>query len=218
MGSHSAAAVISSDIEGVSSIAAPDWAKIEGEYVTGDALYRELGAKYGVSAATICRRAQKCGWQEKRAAYRAQVQQAAEVAYPELAAKRGAETAEHLRQLYESTDKIVHVIERVVADSDQFYRHIVVIKHGHDQDAECRVLEKADTQAIRHLASALKDLVTVLRAIHDIPTVQERHSMEIATKRLQLEVERAKREADQQSEDKSGVIVRIEGKAEEYSV
>lgn len=75
-----------------------------------------------------------------------------------------------------------------------------------------------DTQAIKDITGALKDLVTVLRAIYDIPTAQERHNMEIATKRLQLEVERAKREADQQNEDKGGVIVRIEGKAEEYSV
>lgn len=193
---------------------------MEGEYITGDVLYRELGAKYGVSAATVCRRAQKCGWQEKRAAYRAQVQQAAETAYPELAAKRGAEAAEHLRQLYESTDKIVRVIERVVDDSEQFYRHIVVTKDGKHQDAECRVLEKADTQAIRHLASALKDLVTVLRAIHDIPTVQERHSMEIATQRLQLEIDRARREAETHEREtaSSGVVVRMDDAAEDYSI
>lgn len=191
-----------------------DWERAEAEFVTTDASYRQIAKPLGISYATVGRYAIAHDWLAKRAEYRKTVHEETVSIFPELAHKKAAENAAHLRKLYDSTDKMVQVLDQVFADADQFHRYVVRTPAG----ATEKRFEKMDTQAIKDITGALKDLVTVLRAIYDIPTAQERHNMEIATKRLQLEVERAKREADQQSEDKGGVIVRIEGKAEEYSV
>lgn len=196
----------------------PDWERIEAEFVTGNVSYRELAKQYGLSSATLGRYALKHDWMGKRTQYRETVHEQTVSIFPELAQRKAEENAEHLRKLYTSTDKMVKAIEKVFEDTDQFYRHIVEVKRGDTFDAECRVMEKVDTQAIKHLTGALKDLVSVIRAIYDLPTAQERHNMELATKRLQLEIDKAKREAEERDSDKGGVVITMGGKAKEYSV
>lgn len=44
----------------------PDWNAIRAEYIAGNGSYRTLATKYGVSFATLRKRAKAEGWKEKR--------------------------------------------------------------------------------------------------------------------------------------------------------
>ncbi len=96
-------------------------------------------------------------------------------------------------------------IAEVVLDAQQFHRHIIRSRRGNEWETEEKVFQKADARAIRDLAGAMKDLALVMRNIYDIPTIQERQSMELAQEKLALEKERTRGGLDAES-GQTGVI------------
>ena len=105
-----------------------DWKKIKAEYIAGGTSYRKLAEKYGVPRSNIERRAKAEKWTKLRG----QAEGKAEAKIIESVSKKQAARA----------DKIIDV-------ADMLLDKIV---------ATAAMFDAYDTQGLKHLTSALKDL------------------------------------------------------------
>lgn len=183
-----------------------DWTALEAEYITTKTSYRKLAEKYGISSRTITDYAKKHNWVEKRKRYCGNV-------VAETVAHSTKSDVNKLVSLIESADTMAGVINAVVSDTKQFNRHIVQKKEGHSEWSEERVFKKADTKAIRDIVASLKDLTSVIRNLNDIPTMAESEAMALASKRFELD----KQKADLESGENKEIKVTMSAEAEEYS-
>lgn len=69
------------------------------------------------------------------------------------------------------------LIEELVSDTRTQLR---------DNGTDCRV----DTKFIKELVAAMKDLLTVIRNVYDLPSYDERFNMKTVQKKLELETEK----------------------------
>lgn len=155
----------------------PTWEELKSEYATTDISYRLMAKKYGMSQSTVSKMARLHGWTEERANYRQNL-------VTKTVEKITEEKVNHLAGIARSADKMASTIERVMEDTDQFFRRIDSFGGEH-------VSAKADTKAIKELSAAMKDLTAVLRNVYNIPTEAESLSMQLARERLELEKKKA---------------------------
>lgn len=184
-----------------------DWKKLEIEYASTEISYAKMAKKYGIPPRVIAYHAKNKKWVEKRKKYKDKLATKAVNMAAEADAKK-------LAKVITSADKMADVIEKVFQDTEQFHRHIVQTRDGDQWDAEERVFEKIDTKAIRDMTASLKDLTSVLRSLHNLPTVQELESMQLARERLELDKQRAALDRGGDSNIETGVIL-IEPVAED---
>lgn len=184
-----------------------DWPKIRAEYIEdGNITYNELAAKYGLTKTTLYKRARAERWVEARKKYQKKVMRKS---VEKMAAKKSTVVAKELLKLQSAADKMANVLDSVMQNTEQFYLHMNTRGEGAGVFyTECTKEEKADTKAIKDLASALKDMTFVLRNIYDIPTIQEREAMKIAAARL--EMEKAKADTGPEEDAGTGVVVLAE--------
>ena len=182
-----------------------DWALLETEYVTGSASYQSLSEEHGVSRTRIGAVARREGWGEKRTDYRRRVRELA-------AEKRARKDAQAIAELTETADRVARAFAQIAADEKQFCRYIVQEKNGTQTVSEEKLFEKRDIKSLREMTAALKDLIFVIRDLHDMPNMQDRAAMENARRKLEMEEQRAR--SVREEEEAFGVILIPEAQGE----
>lgn len=164
---------------------AADWEALKIEYATSGVGYRALAERHGLSASTLMKMGAREGWVEARARHRRAV--------VEKSIRRvEADKVDALVALQRSADRMAGVIERVVEDERQFYRHLVNAGRGPGEGGTVeRIYDKVDTKALRDMVTAARDLTATVRNLYGLPTEAERASIELARERLELDKRKA---------------------------
>ena len=141
---------------------AANWKKIKTEYITTDTSYRKLADKYGVHYKAVSQKGKAEGWVELRAEHRAKtITKALDI----ISDKQATQVAELVTQAAES------LLGQAVKAIGQLDRPVTVHKHTIEQDGEKTTTEweelstapgAVNVAAVRHLATALKDISQVL--------------------------------------------------------
>lgn len=191
-----------------------EWEAIKAEYVTGDISYRKLAEKHGVSFRTLSDRALKQEWPRLRQKHRDDI---VRQTVQKTARRESSSLAAKLVKLQSAADSMAGVIDSVFADTEQFKRHIITTGLGMGAtEVSEKVYNKVDAKAIRDLTASIKDLVTIVRNLYDLPTVQEQRAMDIAADRLKLEQQKADLQADAVG-DADVVVTFDDAASEEWS-
>lgn len=144
-----------------------DWPKLENLYVTGKCTYAEVAERGGMAERTVRSYGANHQWGKKRREFQRRV--------ADLARERTAEAAaDRLATLREATD--------IAAEKAKTALELM----GSDTPP--------DTQGIRDIARALKDLTQLTRDFYNIPTEMQRETMRLTRERLELD--RAKQGAE----------------------
>lgn len=157
-----------------------DWNAIRQDYITDESSsYRKLGQKYGISYTAIGDRARKEGWAEQRSQYLNETLSKSINAIGKAQAKRA---------------------ERVVNVADKLLLKIEAVIDSYDGEALI-----ANTQALKHITGALKDIkdIQMIKSDADLREQEAR----IANLRRQVESE----------ETDTTVIVEFEGDVDKYN-
>ena len=139
-----------------------DWNSIRQEYITNESSsYRKLAEKYGISYTSIGERSRKEGWSEQRSQYLTKTLSKSIDAIGKAQAKRA---------------------ERVVNVADKLLAKIEAVIDGYDGEALI-----ANTQALKHITGALKDIkdIQMIKSESDLREQEAR----IANLRRQVEKE-----------------------------
>ena len=139
-----------------------DWNAIRQEYITDESSsYRKLAQKYGVSYTSVGEKARKEGWAEQRSQYLTKTLSKSIDAIGKAQAKRA---------------------ERVVNVADKLLAKIEAVIDGYDGEALI-----ANTQALKHITGALKDIkdIQMIKSDADLREQEAR----IANLRRQVEKE-----------------------------
>lgn len=169
----------------------PDWEKIKTDYITGKMSQRELAEKYEVPLSNLKRRAVKEDWVKRRTQHETKV-------VTKVEEKRAGRKADKIIKLQESADRMQQLIDKVLADEDQFHRHLI------DFGTKEVIHKKADTKAIRDMMATLKDLTAVIRDVYGLPGKEAAAAMRIARAKLKLDQQRAA--YGRVSDDDTGVV------------
>lgn len=178
-----------------------DWVQIRAEYVTTKTSLRKLAEKYGVAKSAVDKRSRKEGWVEAREAYN-------KALCEKVIEKTAEEQSDKLSALMIAADEMTAVIQAALSDKDQFYRYIIDGVSVNDDEAVVKKTEttfkKIDTKAVREMVAAMKDLTSVVRNLHSLPTLAEMQARELAIERFKLE--KAKAEKDEQKDNKIEIV------------
>jgi len=170
-------------------LSTPDWEAIRADYVANGLSYRELGKKYGVSHATVARRAGREGWVRQSATICDTVRDTVDTAIVE-------QKTDAMLTMIRAADTMAEVLEGLA-------------------NAAKRVLsdDAVNIKQVESLARAININMDTLSQLHGIPTQAQRHAQHLAEERLAMERERLemdKRKADQDAHPEEVRIV-IEG-------
>lgn len=149
----------------------PDWKKIKAEYIAGGTSYRKLAKKYDVSLTTLQRYATKEKWTDLR-------QQAEAKADTKIVNSVSQKQADRASKIIDVADKLLDKISETVA-----------------------AMDITDTQGLKHLTSALKDL----KEIKGFKSDADMREQEARIAKLQKEAE------EDDTDSKKEVVVTIEG-------
>ena len=107
------------------------------------------------------------------------------------------------------------ILEEALNDPEQFYKYLISISDSEGaSDTVERKYSKLDTKSMREVVSALKDLVSVIRNVDNLPTEGEKLARRIQRERWNLE----KKEKEAQKESRnSDIVVSFEDETEEMS-
>lgn len=152
-----------------------DWSSIRNEYIQGGISYREIAKKYDVPFGTLQRIAKKEKWTTLRL-------QADDKAKTECVKNVGKQKGKHSSNVLKVADKLLDKISDLLENMTTY-----------------------DTQSIKHLSSALKDL----KDIKGIKTTLDLKEQEARIKKLE-------KEATSQEEEKTEVNIIIEGGDQEW--
>lgn len=170
-----------------------DMSPIETEYVTGNINYSDLAKRHGISVGTLGTYAKANNWVKKREEWR---QKAAKKAQDKAATIRSNE----LLSVALASDKLAELIRETVFDEGQFNLHLVQTSVNEDgatiSTTEEKQFRKRDTKAIRDLVNSLKELTSVIRNVHGLPTVAEAEAQRIAAERLKMDQQKMQQESE----------------------
>ena len=172
-----------------------DWDALRAEYVAGEMSQRELAQKHGISAKSVQQHSSAEGWTRARADYRKKT------------AAKGIRRAQErdarsLARLLVSVDRLTAQIERALGDGQQMHRHVLRDEDGAEHE---EVLARADWQAVRLAASAVKDLTATARDLLGIRSAAEEDAAKLAWARYELD--KAKAGADETEDEGTGVVL-----------
>lgn len=166
-----------------------DWDVLKTEYIASDISYRKLAEKHNVSFKRVSQIGAKEKWQELRRRSR-------EKAATKIVEKASKERVEKLSGVLKAADGLSDLIARTVERINNL-----------DKEKD----KPVDGKIIKELASATKDLTSVIRDLYNLPTDSERVAREIALERLALE---KKRMGDEEKNTKVTVVF-ADGKGHE---
>lgn len=159
----------------------PDWERIRDQYTAGTVSCRELAVAHGLQTSQVARRCRQEGWQARRK-------------------EGGPPERERLEVLMELSDRLCAVVERALADEDQFYRYVVQRNEQYAEPVaddqghlvtkrrwtEVQTLPKVDTKALGDITGTLQRLTGLIRDLWERPGVREAHRMRLEEQRLEL--------------------------------
>lgn len=140
----------------------PNWKKIATEYITGDIGQRDLAKKYGVPLRTLQDRCRAENWVARKREHRgATVAKACELIAQEQAGQYAALVAQAATKLLEKAMIGIEQVDRPVT------AHKHTVENGDEKSTEEweEISDKpgaVNVVAVRHLATALKDIAGVL--------------------------------------------------------
>ena len=157
----------------------PDWERIRAQYIAGTASCRELAMAHGLQTSQVARRCRQEGWQAQR---------------------RQGGPQERLEVLMELSQRLCAVVERALADEEQFYRYVVQRNEQYAEPVEddqghlvtkrrwteVQTLPKVDTKALGEITGTLQRLTGLIRDLWERPGVREAHRMRLEEQRLEL--------------------------------
>lgn len=153
-----------------------DWDKVKSEYIAGGTSYRKLAEKYGVSFSSVRWHADNEKWTDLKA----KAQQKADT---KIVEKIGGQKASRSAKLSTVADKLLDKIQDLL-----------------------ETMPVLDTQSVKHLTSALKDLKEVKGIKSDIDLREQ-----------EARINKLQREADRDQDDNNKVIsITIEGGNESW--
>jgi hypothetical protein len=158
-----------------------DWNAIRQEYITDESSsYRKLAQKYGLSYTSIGDKARKEGWAEQRSQYLNETLSKSINAIGKAQAKRA-------ERVVNVADKLLSKIEAVIDTCD----------------GEALI---ANTQALKHITSALKD-------IKDIQMIKSDADL----REQEARIANLRRQAESDEKTDTTVIVEFEGETGQWS-
>ncbi|GIM45950.1 hypothetical protein DNHGIG_14990 [Collibacillus ludicampi] len=190
------------------------WLEIETEYVTDirkkPCTLKELSTKYGVPFDTIKKYAAENDWTGKRHKHRTSVaQKTAEKTAEIISDDIAKATARH----FLLSSKLLDVIERALADPNEFYRIVEKLRTGYGPG-------EFDEKIVTEVVDALNDskLLNVVNALEKVQKMQ-RQTLGILDEkdRQKLDIEMYKimpQEEDEETED-DGFLEALKGNAKE---
>lgn len=152
-----------------------DWEKIKAEYVAGGTSYRKLAEKHGVSFSTLKDIAIREKWTDLK-------EQARNKANTNLVNSIGRKSAKHSVKINDVADKL---LEKIVTTLE--------------------VIDVADSQSLKQLSSALKDIVSVKGIKSDIDLREQ-----------EARIAKLQREAEADVNKNNAVSITIEGGDDEW--
>lgn len=163
---------------------APNWKKIETEYITTDISQRRLAEKYGVSYNTIKQKSAVGGWVAQKHEHHRKVTAKVRDAI-------AGEQARDMVDLIDCVDKHIELMKKVYEDEEQFRRHLVEREDDDGKRVEEKIFRKYDTKAMRDCTLQLEKIIGMYRDVHELPNLQQRESQRIAAERLEMDKKKA---------------------------
>jgi hypothetical protein len=152
-----------------------DWEKIKLDYVTGNMSYSAIIKKYGVSKRMLADRASKGNWVELREKHRNNL-------YSKSYDLVFKDRVKKLSKLISASDKLAGIVNSQVMKIEK-------LEKASD--------EPINTQAIKNLTLAAKELTNVIRNLNNIPTEAEYEALNIAKQKLAMD----KSKSDDETEE-----------------
>ena len=191
-----------------------DWATIKHDYVTNpDMSLRKIAAKYGIRLDTVAQKSKAEGWFATRKEHQTKVVTKAIARTGELQAKELAEETDFLKLMKGH-------MSRMLADQDQFQRHLVETKDIDNEHmmvcTEEKIFNKFDSKAMKESMQVLQMMEAMTRSLYNIQKAEALERQQIERERLELEKERLALERERNAlrngnsdadEDRYGVVM-----------
>lgn len=186
-----------------------NWTKAKTAYVTSNKSYRDIAKQYKIAPSVVSKKGKEDGWVEARSEYRAKLAQKSLDTCMETEINR-------LRSLQESAMKMCERLEAAINDENELYMHAGVegIAKGVSKITE-RKLSSIDAGKVRNLCQSLQTMTNTMRNLFEIQTKAQQQQLELAREKMQLERERADRDA--KSNEDTVYTFEFEGDIERYT-
>ena len=172
-----------------------NWTKAKTAYVTSEKSYRDIAKQFKVAPSVVSKKGKADGWVDARNAYRA------ELAQKSLDTCQTMEI-DRLKRLQDSATKMCERLEAAINDENELYTHAGVegIAKGVSKITE-RKLSSIDSVKMRNLCQSLQTMTNTMRNLFEIHTKAQQQQLELAREKMQLEREKAAREAKSSEKD-----------------
>lgn len=165
-----------------------DWDAIKLDYISNPkSSQKYISEKYGIRERTVAERSKQDGWVEAKKKHLEKVTEKA-------AEKATAKQADTLARLAIVADKLAGVLEKAVADEQQFNRHIVMESASDGATSMSTMVEKQfdkiDNRALKDTIQSLKMLEDIQRSLKNIQSAERLNKERREDERLKLERER----------------------------
>lgn len=195
-----------------------DWDAIKLDYISNpQSSQKYISKKYGIRERTVSERCRKDGWVEAKKNHLEKVTEKA-------AEKATVKQADSLARLANVADKLTSVLEKAVADEQQFNRHIVMESASDGATSMSTMVEKQfgkiDNRALKDTVQSLKMLEDIQRSLRNIEKAEHMRKEAREDERLRLERERWEAEKARQNivsgeDNNAGVVILPEVLADE---
>ena len=166
-----------------------NWSKAKTAYVTSNKSYRDIARQYKIAPSVVSKKGKADGWVEARNEYRAQLAAKSIETSQELELNR-------LRSLQESAMKMCEELQAALNNKDELYTHVGVesLGMGKTKMSEWK-LKSIDSVKARNICQSLQTMTNTMRNLFEIQTKAQQQQLELAREKMQLERERAERDA-----------------------
>lgn len=176
-----------------------NWTKAKTAYVTSNKSYRDIAKKYKIAPSVVSKKGKEDGWVEARSEYRAKLAQKSLDTCMETEINR-------LRSLQESAMVMCEELQKALSNKEELYTHVGVesLGMGKTKMSEWK-LSSIDSVKARNLCQSLQTMTNTMRNLFEIQTKAQQQQLELAREKMQLERERAERDA-KENEDTQYVL------------
>ena len=195
-----------------------DWDAIKLDYISNPkSSQKYISEKYGIRLATVSEKCSKDNWVEAKKKHLEKVSTKA-------SEKASTKQADALARLADVADKLAGVLEKAVADEQQFNRHIVMESASDGATSMSTMVEKQfdkiDNRALKDTIQSLKMLEDIQRSLKNIQSAERLNKERREDERLQIEKERWEAEKARQNivsgeDNNAGIVILPEVLADE---
>ena len=162
-----------------------DWAKIKGEYVTGDISLVKIAEKYGVSISSVQKRSKKDGWSDEK---RKQHKKAADRVAKKLNDKKVRKAVNDIERVCNAASKLISKINRAIDEVDKREiqsRTVTKTKKGTKENftetvtEEVEISEKLGLVDTKNIAEIAKSLLNIKQVLEGTETKNEEQTINI---------------------------------------